>query len=105
MFEHAGEEAQQLGALAGVEIAGVARAEDEQRRWRAAADGKPDKRIGAHQARGGAEYGFVAVGIVAQQDLLPGTEHAVDTAIYDAVQAVGRPDDDMLAIPAQESET
>jgi hypothetical protein len=67
VLDDAGQEMQQVRALAGIEIAGMARAERNQAGRHAVADLEADQRIGADEAGAGREDFGIADRIVAQE--------------------------------------
>ncbi len=78
MFDRAREEAQELGALSGVELGVPPRAEGEQPGRDIPADLETQERIRAHETGGAAEYSLIALDCRARQGILSGAQEGVD---------------------------
>src|SRR5579862_1441622 len=78
--ERAGKEGQELGSLAGLEFARLARADTKHASWRAARHRQADQRRRAHQTDAVAEESGIAAHIRLQHDIALGTEHFGDRA-------------------------
>ena len=87
-LDHPSQEAHQFGALAGMKIAGMPRAEGNQAGRRMGADIEPEHRVGTHQLRTGAEDLRIADRFVAQHDMLVlAAQRAIDRAPAEELDA------------------